>query len=55
MEYTLKINWSLPRSLKRSFFVATGALKMETPCLLIVPNLAPALINAQHKPTAPFE
>ena len=43
-----------PSNLKRSFLVATGALKMDIPCLFIVPIRAPDLNNAQHKPTAPL-
>ena len=44
----------LPNNLKRSCFVATGALNMLRPCLFIVPSLAPARTKLRQRFPLPF-
>lgn len=45
----------LPKSLKRSCFVATGALKMERPSRLARPSRAPARTIARHSTPLPLK
>lgn len=44
----------LPKSLKSSCFVATGALNILIPCLFMVPRRAPALTRLRQRLPLPF-
>ena len=48
-------NTHIPRSLKRSCFVATGALNIDRPSRLTTPSLAPTLTIARHRLALPLK
>lgn len=50
----LTLQLPLPKSLKSSCFVATGALNILIPCLFMVPSRAPALTRLRQRLPLPF-